>query len=104
MSKNPPSIDEIIEEAIVDSYGVSEQVCGFQVVFEDANICPFVAEIIGQQVKIIGIDVDSDRLVGIYKLGNKKGKIDLLDLNIPTTMRGYEYIVAYKKWRKGGYV
>lgn len=100
MIKKLPNIDVIIEEAIVDSDGPYEQVWGFQVMLDDSGICPFVAEIVGKQIKIISIDVDNDRLVGIYKLGNKKGKVDLLDLNIPTSIKGYEYIVAYKKWRK----
>lgn len=92
------NLDQIIEDATIDAYDISEQISGFQVLLEDADICPFAAQLSGKSVTIIRIKVKNDRLFGIYRYGGVKHTIDLLDLKFDPKMKGYQYLAAYKKW------
>lgn len=49
-------IGELIEEAIVDCYDESEQICGFLNMLEEYLSTPFSARVVGVQVSIEGSD------------------------------------------------
>lgn len=94
----PENLDEIIDDATMDTYDISEQVCGFQVLIEDAGICPFSVKLLDQSIKITQIKVMRDRLVGVYRHNKTRHTIDLLYLELNPKMKGYQYLAAYKKW------
>jgi len=92
------NLDQIIEGATIDTYDISEQISGFQVLLEDADICPFAAQVSGKSVTIIRIRVSNDRLLGIYRHAGMSHSIDLLDLKFDLKMKGCQSLAAYKKW------
>ena len=65
----PPSdakLEEMIEEAIVDAYGESEQTVGFYTMIEDNLATPFKTEMLGVEVTVIRIDItDDDHIVAV---------------------------------------
>ena len=46
----------LVEEAIVDAYGASEQRVGFLCTLQQHLACPFTTEILGQPVSVERID------------------------------------------------
>lgn len=92
------NLDQIIEDATIDAYDISEQISGFQVLMEDEDLCPFSVELLGQSIQISQIIVVHDRLVGIYRQNNARHTIDLLNIKLDPNMKGYQYLAAYKKW------
>jgi hypothetical protein len=66
-SKTVPNnkLDQMIEEAIVDAYGDSEQTVGFYTMLEDNLAVPFETEILGIKVTVDRIDMTDDKLCRI---------------------------------------
>ncbi len=57
---SPAKLDNMIEEAIADAYGESEQTVGFYTMFEDNLKVPFQTEMLGVEVTVERIDVTDD--------------------------------------------
>ena len=95
--------DELIEEALVDAYGESEQVTGFYTMTENDLRLPFETEILGMTAIVEGIDItDDDQLVAVCRKGKTKQRISLSELPLPSPLpEGAEWIVAYRYWRTG---
>jgi hypothetical protein len=53
-------LDELVEEALVDAYGESEQVTGFYTMMENDLRLPFETDILGITVLVGGIDITED--------------------------------------------
>ncbi len=96
-------LDELVKEATIDAYGDSEQASGFYTMIEDNLRLPFETEILGVAVTVEGIDFSGDdQLVAVCRKGNKRQKISLTDLPLPSPPpEGAEWIAAYCHWRKG---
>ena len=96
-------LDELVEEALVDAYGESEQVTGFYTMMENDLRLPFETEILGMTVTVEGIDItDDDQLVAVCRKGKTKQRISLSELPLPSPLpEGAEWIVAYRYWRTG---
>jgi hypothetical protein len=96
-------LDELVEEALVDAYGESEQVTGFYTVMENDLRLPFETQILGMTVIVEGIDItDDERLVAMCRRGKTKQRISLSELPLPSPLpEGAEWIVAYRYWRTG---
>ena len=94
---------EMIEEATVDAYGVSEQAMGWFTMFEEHLELPFETEVLGVPVRVTRIDHrDDDRLVAICVRGRDEQAIALADLPLPTSKPvGAEWIEAYRRWSGG---
>src|SRR6266550_1585835 len=95
-------LDELVEEAIVDAYGESEQTTGFYTMMEDNLRLPFETEILGVAVTVESIDFSGDdELVAVCRKGRARQKISLLELPLPTPPpEGAEWIAAYCYWRR----
>lgn len=96
-------LNELVEEATIDAYGESEQAMGLYTMIED-NLClPFETEVLGVPVTVVAVDLnDRDEIVAVCKRGDKKPRIDLLNLPLPTPPPvGAEWIEAYRHWRCG---
>ena len=96
-------LDELVEEALVDAYGESEQVTGFYTMMENDLRLPFETEILGMTVTVEGIDIaDDDQLVAVCRKDKTKQRISLSELPLPLPLpKGAEWIAAYRHWRTG---
>ncbi|MCL5784631.1 MAG: calcium-binding protein [Patescibacteria group bacterium] len=98
---NNKNLESLIDEATVDCFGPYEEVWGFQATMDNELIFPFNANISGKQVEVLEVDVKNDKLVAIYKRGNKKYTADILKLVYdPKQVDGSEWIEAYRQWFK----
>ena len=96
-------LDELVEEALVDAYGESEQVTGFYTMVENDLRLPFETEILGMTVIVERIDItEDDQLVALCRKDKTKQRISLSELPLPSPLpKGAEWIVAYRYWRTG---
>ena len=106
----PPQLSKsklraLIEEATVDAYNESEQAVGFYTLIEDNLELPFQTEVLGVGVTVVALDMaDDDQIVAVCRRVNKRQRIPILDLQLPTPPpRGAEWITAYRSWRQGQY-
>lgn len=97
-------LDEMIEAAIVDAYGESEQILGFYTMIEDNLALPFKTEMRGVEVTVERIDLsDDDQIVAICSRGKTKQRVPLLDLPLPrSSPAGADWIAAFRRWARGG--
>jgi len=54
----PRQLKELIEEALIDAYGESEQRVAFLTMLEEHLDCPFMTEILGTPVRVDGVDLN----------------------------------------------
>src|ERR1039457_3804658 len=96
-------LDELVEEALVDAYGESEQVTGFYTMIAHDLGLPFDTEMLGLTVTVESIGItEDDQLVAVCRKGMDRQRILLTDLPLPKTLpKGGEWIVAYRYWRTG---
>ena len=95
-------LDQMIEEAIVDAYGDSEQTTGFYTMIDDNLVVPFETEILGIKVTVDRIDMtDEDQIVAVCSRGKSRQRIPILDLPLPNPPpKGAEWIAAYRRWAR----
>ena len=96
-------LERLIEDAIVDAYGDSEQTVGFYTMLEDHLAVPFTTNMLGAEVLVERIDLtDDERIVAVCRRGRSRQRIGILDLPIPTPAPdGTEWIEAYRRWSRG---
>jgi calcium binding protein len=96
-------LDDLVEEAVVDANGESEQVTGFYTMMENDLQLPFETSILGMTVLVEGIDItDDDQLVAVCRKDKTRQRISLSELPLPSPPpAGAEWIVAYRYWRTG---
>jgi hypothetical protein len=94
---------ELVEDATVDAWGESEQVVGWMTMIEENVGFPFESELLGVDVKVVGVDVtDASELVAVCRRGKNRLKIPLVDLPVPSPPpEGAEWVEAFRLWRKG---
>jgi len=101
----PPKakLNALIEEAIVDAYGESEQRVGFYTMLDDRLETPFKTEILGVAVTVEKIDMtDDETIVAICRNGRDRQSIPILDLPLRSPRPvGAEWIEAYRSWAGG---
>jgi hypothetical protein len=96
-------LDELIEEALVDAYGESEQVTGFYTMMENDLRLPFETQVLGVTVSVESIDItEDDQLVAVCRNGKARQRISLSELPLPSPPpEGGEWVIAYRYWRTG---
>jgi len=102
----PPSksrLEQLIEEAIVDAYGDSEQRTGFLTVLQDNLDLPFETLVLGVPVKVERVDLTpADEIVAICRRGTTRQAVPILELPLPSPRPlGAEWIEAYRRWARG---
>ncbi len=95
-------LHELIEQAIVDAYGVEEQRAGFHEKLNEHLSLPFKTEVLGVEVDVVRLDeTDATELIAICRRGPHTQPIPLLDLPMPTPPpEGAEWIEAYRSWAR----
>ena len=103
----PPSnakLDEMIEEAIVDAYGESEQTVDFYTMLEENLATPLKTEMLGVEVTVERIDMtDDEQIVAVCSRGAARQCVPVLDLPLPSPPPGgADWILAFRRWARGG--
>jgi hypothetical protein len=93
----------MIDEAIVDAYGESEQIGGFYTAIDEHLAVPFETTVLGMTVIVRGVDLtEHDEIVAICTRGRYRQAIPILDLVLPSPApEGAEWIEAYRFWAGG---
>jgi hypothetical protein len=96
-------LDRLVEEAIVDAYGESEQAVGFYTMLEEHLAVPFATRVLGAEVVVEGIDLtDDERIVAVCRRRRSRQRIGILELPMPNPAPdGAEWIDAYRRWSRG---
>jgi len=96
-------LDELVEDAIIDAYGESEQRVGLLCMLQEHLAVPFSTEILGTPVRVERVDLnDADAIVAICRRGPHRQKIPILDVPLPSQPpAGWEWIEAYRHWARG---
>src|SRR5213594_4725967 len=95
-------LERMVEDATVDAYGESEQVCGFYTMLENNLELPFNTAVLGAEVMVERIDLpDDDHIVVVCRRGQKRQRLPILDLPLPEPPpKGWEWIAAYRHWAR----
>lgn len=103
MKLSAAKLNELIEDAIVDAYGESEQRVAFYTVIDENLALPFVTRILGVDVTVERIELtESEEIVAIFRQGRTRQAISILQLPLPKrTPSGAEWIEAYRRWSSG---
>jgi hypothetical protein len=97
-------LDQLVEEAILDAYGESEQRVGLLTMREENLACPFTTEILGTPVTVVRVDLnDANEIVAVCRRGRQRQLIPILNLPLRSPRpAGWEWIEAYRHWARGG--
>jgi hypothetical protein len=103
-SPSDAKLDQMIEEAIVDAYGASEQTVGFYTMLENNLAMPFKTEMLGVEVTVERIDLtDDEQIVAVCARGKSRQRVPILNLPLPSHLpEGTEWIMAFRRWARGG--
>jgi len=93
----------MVEEAIVDAYGESEQAMGLFTMIEDNLKTPFETVILGVSLTVERVDLnDREDIVAICRRDRERQAVPILDLPLPFPRpAGWEWIEAYRHWARG---
>ena len=96
-------LEELVEEATVDAHNESEQVVGFLTMMEDNLKLPFDTEVLGVSVTLEKVDMtDGGEIVAVCGRADQKQQIPILSLPLSSPPpEGWEWIAAYRYWRRG---
>jgi len=96
-------LERLVEEAIVDAYGDSEQRTAFLTVLQDSLDLPFETLVLGVPVTVEQVDLTlADEIVAICRRGRTRQPLPILDLPLPSPPPGgAEWIEAYRRWARG---
>ena len=96
-------LNTLVEQALVDAYGESEQATVFYTMLENDPRLPFETQILGVTATVESIDItDDDQLVAVCRAGKTRQRISLSELPLPSPPpAGAEWIAAYQYWRTG---
>jgi len=102
----PPSrsrLERLVEEAIVDAYGDSEQRTAFLTMLQDNLELPFETLVLGVPVRIERVDITpADEIVAVCRRGRVRQNLPILSLPLPSPRpAGAEWIEAYRRWARG---
>jgi hypothetical protein len=101
MASTPTAqLEQMIEQATVDCYNDSEQICGLFTLLDESLAVPFQTTVLGQAVTVTAVDLSiDDRIVALCVRGGASQHLPLLDLPIPSPPpRGAVWIEAYRHW------
>lgn len=100
---NKARVTEMIEEALVDTYGESEQTTGWFTMIDDHLVVPFGTTVLGVQVTVERVDLNANgQIIAIYRCGRNRQALPILDLPLPLPPEGAEWIEAYRTWHVDG--
>jgi len=95
-------LEALVEEAIVDAYGESEQAAGFFTMLEEHLALPFETKVLGAVVTVGKLDLtERDDIVAVCRKGRDRQALPILDLPLPDPPPdGWKWIEAYRHWAR----
>src|SRR5437868_4081379 len=90
-------LDDLIDDALTDANGESEQVTGFYTMLENDLQLPFETQILGVTATVESIDItEDDQLVAVCRAGKTRQRISLSELPLQSlcTMRAFSGPIA----------
>ena len=100
--EEPPELDRLIEEIVVDAYDDDEQLWAFRQAFEDNVAMPAEAFVVGEPVKVMMIDYDGNERRGLTAKCQRGDGVEQVmaacDLVFPEGSTAARYLAAYRKW------
>lgn len=98
----PEKLKQLIEEATLDCYDEYEQRVGFYTVLEENIQFPFKATVVGEEVEVVRVEQENDRVDAICKRKGKSYTVDILNIEYkPQDVDGWEWIEVYRAWAEG---
>jgi len=95
-------LNELLEEATVDCYNESEELCGLFTMIQDKLRVPFETEILRVPVTVERVDLAHNDILAVCRRGSTRQRVPLLDLGLPSPLpRGSKWIEAYRRWVRG---
>jgi hypothetical protein len=96
-------LDELVDDALTDAYGESEQVTGFYTMLENDLHLPFETQILGVTATVESIDItEDDQLVAVCRRARRVNGFCSRNCRCYRHLpRGAEWIAAYRYWRTG---
>ena len=93
----------MIEEAIVNAYGESEQITGFYTMLDENLAVPFQTVMLDVEVIVERVDMtDDDQIVAVCARGESRQRVPIPDLPLPDPPPdGTEWIGAFRRWVRG---
>jgi hypothetical protein len=97
-------LDQLVEEAIIDAYGESEQRVGLLTTSQENLTCPFTTEVLGIPVRVERVDLNgADEIAAVSRRERQRQLIPILDPPLPSPPpAGWEWIEAYRRWAREG--
>ena len=81
-------LDEMIEEAIVDAYGESEQTVGLYTMLEENLATPFKTEMLGVEVTVERLDLtDDEQIVAVAPAERRSARFSICPAQPPPKAR-----------------
>jgi hypothetical protein len=100
--EEPPELDRLIEEIIVDAYGEDEQLWAYRQAFEDNVAMPAEAFVVGEPVTVMTIDYDGNERRGLTARCRREAGLEQViaacDLIFPEGSTAARYLAVYRKW------
>lgn len=96
---NNKQLNNLIKEATVDCYDEYECLAGFSAYLGDKLSFPFLAQVVGEVVKVISLDFEDEQIKAVCIKQGKKYKINILDIEYGQKItKNHQYIEAFRKW------
>lgn len=101
-SRRKTKLDRLIEDAILDAYGPAEQATGFYTMIEENVEFPFPAKAVGEDVEVVGVDIDreGESLVAKCRRKGKTYSVLLREMEFPKRFPGRDWIGAYFQYQR----
>ena len=96
-------LDQMIEEAVVDANGESEQMTGFYTMLDENLAVPFQTRMLGVEVTVERVDMtDDEQIVAVCARGKSRQRVPIVDVPLPDPPPdGAEWIDALRRWARG---
>ena len=93
-------LDALIKEVTVDAYNDSEQLTAFFTAFEEEARFPCAGTVIGEDVEVLSLTTDEDRLelVATCGRGGRRYKVALHEVELRSGPETLQLFAAYKRW------
>lgn len=104
MKLSTAKLRKLIDKALVDAYGESEQRVAFLTVIDQYLELPFKTRVLDVEVLVERVEMTvAEEIVAICRRGKSKQQIPILELPLPKPPpKGAEWIEAYRYWARGG--
>ncbi len=93
-------LDQPIDEITVDCHDEYEQLTGFQTAIENDATFPCPGTVVGEQVEVLSVAADDDRLelIATCRRAGRQHDIALLDITLRADPATSQLVAAYRRW------